>query len=119
MASKKGGLIPHQNNRSFFATNIAQPKTGLFIIQQLDKMNKYEAYADALSILLAFQFAQLLADGDWEDENRMKAIGITIDVIPVLRKKGSFPSGGVIAKSSQPANIGFGESIFPPLKLNP
>jgi len=82
-------------------------------------MNKYEVYADALSILLAFQFAQLLADGNWEDENRMKAIGITIDAIPVLRKKGSFHSGGIISKSSQPIKLEFGESIFPPLKLNP
>ena len=80
-------------------------------------MNKYEAYANALSILLAFQFAQLLADGNWEDENRMKAIGITIDVIPILRKKGSFLSGGVISKGNQSAKLEFGESIFSPLKF--
>ena len=97
---------------------LAQPKTGLFIIQQLDKMNKYEAIADAASITLAIQIAQLLADGNWQDEKRLKAIGLAIDIIPVLRLKNQFPVGGVISKSSHPAKLEFGESIFPPLKIN-
>ncbi len=81
-------------------------------------MNKYETFANAVSITLAIQIAQLLADGNWEDENRLKAIGLAIDIIPVLRLKNQFPVGGVISKSSHPAKLEFGESIFPPLKIN-
>lgn len=81
-------------------------------------MNKYETFANAVSITLAIQIAQLLADGNWEDENRLKAIGLAIDIIPVLRLKNQFPVGGVISKGSQFARLEFGESIFPPIKLN-
>ena len=81
-------------------------------------MNKYEAIADAASITLAIQIAQLLADGNWQDEKRLKAIGLAIDIIPVLRLKNQFPVGGVISKGSQSVKLEFGESIFPPLKIN-
>ena len=80
-------------------------------------MNKYETIANAASITLAIQIAQLLADGNWQDENRLKAIGAAIDIIPVLRLKNSFPIGGIISKGSQLVKLEFGESIFPPLKL--
>lgn len=80
-------------------------------------MNKYETLANAISIALAIQIAQLLADGNWQDENRLKAIGLAIDIIPILRQKPKFPIGGIISKSSEPFKLEFGESIFPPLKF--
>jgi hypothetical protein len=80
-------------------------------------MNKYEAIANAVSITLAIQITQLLADGNWKNENRLKAIGLAIDIIPVLRLKNQFPIGGIISKSSQSTKLEFGESIFPPLKF--
>jgi len=82
-------------------------------------MNKHETLANAVSIALAIQTAQLLADGNWQDENRLKVIGAAIDIIPVLRQKSNFQSGGIVSKSSQAAKLEFGESIFQPLKLNP
>lgn len=80
-------------------------------------MNKYETMADAISITLAVQIAQLLADGNWQDENRLKAIGLAIDIIPVLRLRNPFSIGGIVSKGNQPAKLEFGESIFPPLKF--
>lgn len=81
-------------------------------------MNKYETLANAISIALAIQIAQLLADGSWQDENRLKAIGAAIDIIPVLRQTTQFSRGGTISKGSQSVKLEFGESIFPPLKMN-
>ena len=75
-------------------------------------MNKYETLANAVSITLAIQIAQLLADGNWQDENRLKAIGLAIDIIPVLRMKNQFPIGGIISKGNQSAKLEFGESIL-------
>jgi len=75
-------------------------------------MNKYETFANAISITLAIQISQLLADGNWQDENRLKAIGLAIDVIPMLRLKTQFPIGGIISKGSQHATLEFGESIL-------
>ena len=81
-------------------------------------MNKYETFANAISITLAIQISQLLADGNWQDENRLKSIGLAIDIIPVLRLKNSFPSGGIVSKSNQSAKLEIGGRIFPPIKLN-
>lgn len=80
-------------------------------------MNKYETLANAISITLAIQIAQLLADGNWQDEKRLKAIGLAIDIIPVLRQTTQFSRGGINSKSNQSTKLEFGESIFPPLKL--
>lgn len=80
-------------------------------------MNKYEVFADAISITLAIQIAQLLSDGNWQDENRLKVIGLAIDIIPILRQTTRFSRGGIISKSNQSNGIGFGESIFPLLKF--
>jgi len=71
-------------------------------------MNKYETVSSALSFALAIYFAQLLADGNWQDETRMKTIQLTIDAIKVLDQKRMFPVGGIVSKGS-PMGIKMGE----------
>ena len=35
----------------------------------------------ALSFTLTFMICQLLSDGKWDDENRLRAIGVLIDIL--------------------------------------